>query len=230
MIKSIENLNLFEKCLWSVSALIILAAYILSGAADAMSFAASLIGVTALIFIAKGDVLGQILTVVFSVFYAVISYKYRYFSEMITYIGMTAPIAVMSVVTWLKNPYAENQVKISKMTPIKAGALAVCTAAVTVLFYFILKALQTPNLYFSTISIATSFAASSLMLLRSPYYAVAYALNDIVLIVLWVLASMSDISYLPMVMCFVMFFINDIYGFKNWIKMSREQNEKSGCI
>ena len=223
MLKSIKNLNRFEKCLWLVSIIVVSASFVMSGGRDWLSMAASLIGVTALIFIAKGDVLGQILTVVFSVFYAAISYRYRYYSEMITYIGMTAPIAVMSVITWLKNPYAEKQVKISSMTPIKAAALLVFTATVTVLFYFILKALETPNLFFSTVSIATSFAASSLMLLRSPYYAVAYAMNDLVLIVLWVLASISDISYLPMVMCFVMFFVNDMYGFKNWRIMKKEQ-------
>ena len=193
MLKSIKNLNRFEKCLWLVSVIVVSASFVMSGGRDWLSMAASLIGVTALIFIAKGDVLGQILTVVFSVFYAAISYRYRYYSEMITYIGMTAPIAVMSVITWLKNPYAEKQVKISSMTPIKAAALLVFTATVTVLFYFILKALETPNLFFSTASIATSFAASSLMLLRSPYYAVAYAMNDLVLIVLWVLASISDV-------------------------------------
>ena len=223
MLKSIKNLNRFEKCLWLVSIIVVSASFVMSGGRDWLSMAASLIGVTALIFIAKGDVLGQILTVVFSVFYAAISYRYRYYSEMITYIGMTAPIAVMSVITWLKNPYAEKQVKISSMTPIKAAARLVFTATVTVLFYFILKALETPNLFFSTVSIATSFAASSLMLLRSPYYAVAYAMNDLVLIVLWVLASISDISYLPMVMCFVMFFVNDMYGFKNWRIMKKEQ-------
>ena len=58
---------------------------------------------------------------------------------------------------------------------------------------------------------------------RSPYYALAYAINDLVLIVLWTLASLADISYVPMVACFVMFFANDIYGFINWQKMKRKQ-------
>jgi hypothetical protein len=62
-----------------------------------------------------------------------------------------------------------------------------------------------------------------LMVYRSPYYAVAYAANDIVLIALWTLAAMEDISYVPMVACFAMFFFNDIYGFINWQKMKREQ-------
>ena len=91
-------------------------------------------------------------------------------------------------------------------------------------FYFILAALETPNLFFSTLSVTTSFAASALTFLRSPFYALAYAANDVVLIVLWVLASITDISYLPMIICFAAFLINDIYGFINWTKMKNRQS------
>ena len=69
----------------------------------------------------------------------------------------------------------------------------------TLVFYFILSAFDTPNLLFSTLSVTTSFMAAYLTFLRSPYYGVGYGLNDIVLIILWILASIEDISYLPMV-------------------------------
>ena len=77
----------------------------------------------------------------------------------------------------------------------------------------------------STISVFTSFLAASLMLFRSKYYALAYASNDIVLIILFILASIENISYIPMVICFIIFLINDLYGFINWTKMSKKQNE-----
>ena len=76
---------------------------------------------------------------------------------------------------------------------------------------------------FSTISVTTSFVAVYFTFLRSPYYALGYAANDIVLIILWTLASMENISYLPMVVCFVMFLANDLYGFYNWRKMRKRQ-------
>ena len=103
--------------------------------------------------------------------------------------------------------------------------MTVLSAITTLVFYYILKALGNANLLFSTISITTSFAASYLTYCRSPYYALAYAANDIVLIVLWVLASLSDISYLPMIFCFVMFLVNDLYGFYNWQRIQKKQNE-----
>lgn len=117
----------------------------------------------------------------------------------------------------------EREVKVRRLKVQHWIWLTLATIAATGLFYFVLKAYNTPNLLFSTISIATSFSASALMMLRSPYYAIAYAANDVVLIVLWVLATMADASYLPMVLCFVIFLMNDLYGFRNWRSMHRRQ-------
>ena len=77
----------------------------------------------------------------------------------------------------------------------------------------------------STISITTSFIAAYLTFRRSPYFALAYASNDIVLIVLWVLASFKDISYISVVICFVVFLVNDLYGFISWLRMMKRQEK-----
>ena len=98
-----------------------------------------------------------------------------------------------------------------------AGLLASCVV-VTVLFYRILAALDTPNLAFSTLSVITSFLAAALTMLRSSYYALGYAANDVVLIVLWLLASLTNSGYLPVAVNFIIFFFNDLYGFISWKK------------
>lgn len=219
------NLKKREWTLWIISLIIVGISNILAGNVAPSTLFGTLIGVTALIFLAKGDVWGQILTVVFSILYSITSYQFKYFGEMITYLGMTMPIAIMSIITWIKNPYekGKNEVKIHYLTKLQKVMMVVLSAIVTLIFYYILKALNTPNLFFSTVSITTSFLASCLMLYRNSYYAVAYALNDIVLIILWIMASAKNISYLPMVMCFVMFFVNDMYGFVSWKKREKEQ-------
>ena len=115
--------------------------------------------------------------------------------------------------------------KIHKLTKLQTGVMWLLTAVVTAIFFFILQALHTPNLAVSTISIATSFLASYLMLFRNSYYALAYAANDIVLIVLWILASLTQISYVPMVICFSIFLLNDIYGFFSWKLREKRQKQ-----
>jgi len=48
---------------------------------------------------------------------------------------------------------------------------------------------------------------------------------SVVLIVLWVLASMWDIRYVSVVVCFAAFLVNDIYGYVSWQKMKRSQSQ-----
>lgn len=226
MFNSFRDLTRFERILWLTSVCAVVLSYALSGGGDILTMIASLIGVTALIFVAKGYVLGQVLTVVFAVFYGIISFFFRYYGEMITYLCMTAPIAIVSVVSWLRHPYnGSREVAVSRLTRRQIAVMIVSAAAVTAAFYVILRVLGNANLMFSTVSVTTSYIASYLTFLRSPYYAVGYAANDIVLIVLWVLATVESLSYLPMVLCFVLFLVNDLYGFYNWQRMQKRQEE-----
>ena len=226
MFNSFRDLTRFERTLWLTSVCAVVLSYTLSGGGDILTMIASLIGVTALIFVAKGYVLGQVLTVVFAVFYGIISFFFRYYGEMITYLCMTAPIAIVSVVSWLRHPYnGSREVAVSRLTRRQIAVMIVSAAAVTAAFYVILRVLGNANLMFSTVSVTTSYIASYLTFLRSPYYAVGYAANDIVLIVLWVLATVESLSYLPMVLCFVLFLVSDLYGFYNWQRMQKRQEE-----
>lgn len=220
-------LTKFEWMLYLSSLAVIFVSFIFGGSFNPLITAALLVGATSLIFIAKGEPIGQILTVIFSLLYAAISLEQRYYGEMITYLGMTMPIAAMAAVSWLKNPYEKNksEVKVSRLSKKCITAMWLLAAVVTFAFYFVLKFFETPNLFFSTVSIATSFIASYLTLFRSPFYAVAYAANDIVLIILWVLASVNDSSYIPMIICFFIFLANDTYGFVNWRRMKKRQSD-----
>ena len=216
----IRSLTRREWTLWLASLAIVLIANLMTPELDPLTMAAALIGVTSLVFAAKGNVWAQILMIVFSILYGVISFRFRYWGEMITYLGMTLPMAVWSTVTWLKNPSKENgsEVAIQTLARRHLTLLAVSTVAVTAVFYFILKALGTPNLFFSTVSVITSFLAAALTMLRSSYYAMGYAANDVVLIVLWVMASMDDPAYIPVAVNFGIFLLNDLYGFVSWKK------------
>ena len=221
----LKSFTVFEKGLWIVSTVVITLSFLISGGGDYLSLSASLIGVTSLIFIAKGYVFGQILMVAFSVFYGIISLFFSYYGEMITYLGMTAPMAVMSIISWVKHPYKKTkEVEIAKVSKKQIALMLVLTVIVTAIFYFILKALGNASLLISTLSVTTSFIAAFLTFLRSEFYALGYAANDVVLIVLWIIAASSDISCLPMVFCFVMFLFNDLYGFYSWRKMRKRQS------
>lgn len=229
MIKRI--LNYFSKTeiiLWCTSTVLIIASFILFDRESYLTLTASLIGVTSLIFNAKGNPSGQLLMVIFSLLYAVISYEFTYYGEMITYLGMTAPMAVLAFIMWLKNPYKgkKSEVAVNHLKIKEIIFMLALTALVTFVFYFILAHFNTANIVPSIVSVATSFAAVYLTFRRSAYYAVAYAANDAVLIILWTLAAFDNIAYISVVICFVVFLINDLYGFISWKKMQKRQHNR----
>ncbi len=226
MKKILGYFSKFEWCLLVGSLATILIAHLASGNREYIKLIASLIGTTALMFNAKGNLIGQILIIIFGCLYGYISYQFRYYGEIISYMGMSVPMSVIALVSWFRHPYKgkKTEVEIGHLKKIDYLIASILTLAITAAFYFILRALGTTNLIPSTISIATSFAAAYLSFKRSPYYALGYVANDLVLIVLWVMATIKDISYLSVVICFVVFLLNDLYGFFSWNFRYHRQN------
>ena len=222
--------NYFSKLeitLWFSSVSLIIISFCIFDKSNFLTLLASLVGVTSLIFCAKGNPFGQLLMVLFSILYGIISYSFSYYGEMITYLGMSMPMAIIALISWLRNPYKNNkaEVKVNSISKKETLIMLLYTVAITIIFYFILKSFNTANLIPSTLSVSTSFIAVYLTYKRSPLYALAYACNDIVLIILWTLASIYDIHYISVVVCFIAFLANDIYGYISWKKMKKRQSE-----
>ena len=222
-----EYFSMTEIMIWSISNILVTISFFLFDRSNFLILSASFIGVTYLILNAKGNPLGQALVILFSILYGIISYKFSYYGEMITYLGMTMPMAVFALISWFRNPFNGNNAEVTVGSISKAETIfmIVLSALVTVLFYFILQAFHTANILPSTLSVTTSFLAVDLTFRRNPFYAIAYAANDIVLIFLWILASLSAARYISVVVCFVVFLFNDIYSFFCWKKMEKRQSE-----
>ncbi|MBP3539673.1 MAG: nicotinamide mononucleotide transporter [Oscillospiraceae bacterium] len=214
-----------EIALWCMSTALIVVSFFIFDRENYLTLIASLIGVTSLIFNAKGNPFGQFLMVIFSLLYGFISFTFAYYGEMITYLGMTAPMAVFALISWLKNPYNGNraEVKVNRLKYKEIIFMLLLTAVITIIFCYILAAFHTANLIPSTLSVTTSFLAVYLTFRRSAFYAIGYAANDVVLIILWILATISNIAYLSVAICFVVFLVNDIYGFINWSRIQKRQ-------
>ncbi len=224
--KTIRNyFSKTELVLWSISVLFIVISFCIFDRESYLTLAASLIGVTSLIFSAKGNPIGQALMIVFSLLYGIISFTFAYYGEMITYLGMTMPMALFSLISWLRNPYKENkaEVRVNSISKKEQILMWILAIVVTTVFFYILNYFHTANIVPSTLSVTTSFLAVYLTFRRCPTFTLAYAANDIVLIVLWIIASISDVKYISVVVCFIAFLVNDIYGYISWQRMKRRQ-------
>ena len=221
----INYFTITEIILWIVSFTLLTLSFFIFDGKDVVSYISSVVGVTSIIFLAKGNVIGHILMIAFGVFYTIISYTMTYYGEMVICLGMSLPMSILAVFSWVKNPFNNKKVEV-KINNIKLKEcifMIFLAIIVTTIFYFILSCLNTANIIFSTLSIATSFTATYLSYRRSEYFALAYTLNDVVLIVLWVLATIQNVAYLSVATCFSVFLANDLYSFINWKKMKKRQ-------
>ena len=226
MKKILGTLNKFDIILYSSGVICSILGFIIFKNTEYLNLINTILGLTALIFIAKGNPFGQFLTIVFSIIYSIISFSFKYYGELITYVCLTGPAALASLISWLKNLNGEKlEVKVNELKIKEYIFLFFLSSIVTIAFYFILNALNTNNLLLSTFSVFTSFTASYLTFRRSRLYALGYIANDIVLIVLWTLASFSSKEYVSVVICFIFFLINDLYGFINWNKLYKNQTK-----
>ena len=216
----------FEKGLWLGSVGVILLLFVAFDRQNWLTLFASLLGVTSILLNAKGNPIGQALMVVFGLVYGWISFDCAYYGEMITYVGMTVPMAVAALVSWLRHPFKGNraQVEVGRVGRPEAVLMFGLAVVVTVGFYFVLHMFGTANLLPSTLSVTTSFIAVYLTWRRSPYFSLAYAANDIVLILLWILTGIDNLSYLSVVGCFLAFLANDLYAFIAWRRMEKKQS------
>lgn len=227
MIKSIKdsfkNLNKLELTILLTSEIIIILTFLCNKEKNILSLISSMLGGICLIFLAKGDYFGHIISIIFSITYIIIAYQCKYYGEIFIYLILMIPLSIISIIVWKKNQAKEHVVKVKKITKKDTLLIIIITILMGIIFYFILKALKTNNLIISTISVMTSLSASILSIKRTPYYAIMYIVNDLVLITMWTLITIDDFSYLPNVICFITFLINDIYALINWKKLEKEQ-------
>lgn len=223
----VPELSVAEKILWAASAVCVTVLFCLVPQKNPLTLIATLVGITSLLFTAKGHVSGQFIQLVFCILYALVSLGFKYYGEAITYMGMTFPSDLFAAIVWLKNPSkkGKTEVRMAHLTPKKSAVAILASTAASFIFYFILKKLNTANLEISTVSVFTSMMASVLTIMRVPYYALAYAANDIVLIIMWIMASLENPVYVPMIFNFAVFLVNDLYGFFSWKKLRRLQEE-----
>ena len=228
----VPELSVPEKILWAASAACVTFLFCLVPQKNPLTLIATIVGITSLLFTAKGHVSGQFLQLIFCVLYAIVAFGFKYYGEAITYMGMTFPSDLFAAIVWLRNPSkkGKTEVQMAHLTPKKSAVAILASSAAAFIFYFILKKLNTANLEISTLSVATSMMASVLTIMRVPYYALAYAANDIVLIIMWIMASVKNPVYVPMIFNFAVFLVNDMYGFFSWKKLRRIQEEGENTL
>lgn len=193
--------------------------------ADLLTTACSIIGINTALLLAKGKNLGQLLGILITLLYSILSFKNKYYGEVLIYVFLMLPMFVVGTFSWIKHQNKKtNSVEINNIKAKEWIIVSIIFIGVFIGIYYVLKAFNTNELIVSTASVLASLFAVYLQVRRSKYSFSFYIVNDIILFILWgTPVFKGNYTLIPMLLDPVFNFINDLYGFYYWRKTEKIQ-------
>ncbi len=217
----------FEKTLLFIGIIVLALAGIIFKS-DLLTTTCSIVGITTALLLAKGKHLGQIFGLLIVVLYSIVSFKNKYYGEVLIYLCIMLPMYFIGIISWLKHQNKKtNSVEINNIKIKEWTTISILSIFIFLGIYFLLKSFNTSQLFISSLSVMDSLFAIYLSIRRSKYNFYFYVVNDLILIVLWGIPTVSgSLILLPLVINPIINLINDIYGIYNWKKLEKIQKEK----
>ena len=222
--KLLKNWTKFERTFLCISIFSISLVSILFQS-DILTIACSIVGIIAILLIAKGKNSGQIWGILYTILYSIVSFRSKYYGEVFIYILFMLPMFIAGIIAWIKHKNTEtDSVEINGITKKEWFYIFLTVPIIFVGIYFLLKLFHTEELILSAVSAISSLLGIYLQIRRARSSFVFYMLNDILLILLWGLPVLrGNYILLPMFLNVFFLFIDDIYGLYNWNKLMQLQ-------
>ena len=188
----------------------------------------SIVGIITALLLAKGKNLGQVVGLLIVLLYSIVSFKNKYYGEVIIYLCIMLPMYIIGIVSWMKHQNKEtNTVEVNNIKLKEWIIVSITSIILFIGIYFLLKAFNTNQLFISSLSVIDSLFAIYLGIRRSKYSFYFYVINDLILIALWGMPVVSgSLILLPMVFNPIINLINDMYGIYNWKRLEKIQGEQ----
>ena len=224
--KLFKDWTKFEKILLFTSIILVMLIGIIFKA-EILTTLCSIIGIITALLLAKGKNLGQLFGLVIVALYSIVSFKNRYYGEVIIYLCIMLPMYIIGIISWIKHQNSKtNSVEVNKIKTKEWIIVTLLSIFAFIGIYFILKLFNTNQLFISSLSVIDSLFAVYLGIRRSKYFFYFYVVNDLILIALWGIPVIGgSLILLPMLFNPIINLINDIYGIYNWKRLERIQGE-----
>jgi nicotinamide mononucleotide transporter PnuC len=188
--------------------------------------AISAFSIVTLMYLVEGKPAGCVFGALYCTAYTVVCYAKGFYGLMFFNAFFAFPMYIIGIFTWNANKKGEN-VAARKLS---AKKLLMVLAAAAVVFcgaYFICKATGSSNALFDALTLSLAAVGTLLLALR---YVEQWYFNlaaNLAVLVLWLIAAISDISNINFVICTSVFVVSNVMALISWLKMEKKQNEKN---
>ena len=196
---------------------------------DILTTSCSVVGVITAFLHAKGKNLGQVFGLLITALYSVVSFKNKYFGEVLIYLTIMLPMYIIGIISWARHKNIEtNSVEINRVKKKELGIIIILSGFIYIGIYYLLRFFNTNELIISTASVLISMLAMYFQVRRSRYSFSFYLINDIILTLLWGIPVIKgNLLLFPMFINPIINLISDIYGLHNWKRIEKIQKKSS---
>lgn len=195
-----------------------------------LGFISSFTGMICVVLVAKGKISNYYFGIVQAGTYAYIAYTYGLYGEAMLNGLFYLPIQFIGIYLWNKhrasNSTKGEDVSVRKLN-IKGWIILVAVSVISSLAYAkVLQAIGGQQANLDSVAVVLSVIAQFLMLKRFAEQWVLWIVVNMISIVLWIVTLVnSGGNDWSMLVMWTAFLFNSIYGYVNWLKMSKKQQE-----
>ncbi len=221
--KYFSDWDLYEK-VWLLLFSIIIIGLSIYWKDSFIGIVASLTGIWCVVLVAKGKIANYYFGIVTVTAYAYVAFSQHYYGEVMLNMLYFFPMQFVGIYLWRKKRVSKKKddVKVVYMTNKQRLLWFIVIVVVTILYGFVLKHLGGNLPFIDSSSTVMSVIAMILMVFVFVEQWVLWILVDIVSIIMWCTVMINGGNDIAVLVMWVAFLVNAIYGLYNWIKIEKQ--------
>lgn len=187
----------------------------------------SIAGILCVVLVAKGKIANYYFGIIQCSTYAYIAYTYGLYGEAMLNALFFLPIQFIGLYMWNKNKKSETDVVngediyIKKLT-LEQWLILIPVIIITSFIYMnLLIIINAQQVRLDSIAVILSIVAQFLMIYRYAEQWIMWIIVNVLTIILWLITLITSGNDWTILVMWVAFLINSIYGYMNWIKISK---------
>ena len=222
-----KDWNLYEK-LWLISFTAINLGLFFVWHDTLVGLTASLTGMLCVVLTAKGKISSFYWGLINILTYSYVAYQSAYYGDVGLNMLYFLPMTFFGIYFWSKNSRKKQQSKTVIVKKLSWRSKAIWFIGSLIALYFfglILKAIHGTLPFVDSTTTIFSIVATILLTKRYSDQWFYWIMVDIWSIVMWAYIFIRDGNQISMLVMWSAFLANAIYGYYNWRKLEKEQNE-----
>jgi nicotinamide mononucleotide transporter len=190
----------------------------------------SLSGMLCVVLVAKGKIFNYYPGIINVVLYAYLSYNQSFYGEVALNLLYFLPMQFIGLYLWKKHQSAQSDSSDVHVNTLSNKALLVWIGVIlasTVLLGFILGQIGGAQPYVDSITTILQIVAQIFMIKRLVEQWITWIFVNIFSIILWFTAFMSTGNDVTILIMWIAYLVNSVYGYLNWRKIHQTQEAVS---